>query len=755
MSDRHKENISAALDPYEETEREAADAIKLQRWLESVEVEFSSHRSSFIAAEIILKSMNESAARMHSPDELYLMTALSVLRHCIVHLSEDFRDVAAAALQELTPAVLFTRTRRAGHGEVMRTISYAECFMRIYRLYTQYKTSLDFYEGRLTIEQRVMDRVLSQLDGLWVKMCFVSWRAHCKRIRDKKEIFRRLNARYTANCIVPKIIRSWRQSAHVITTKAKIASNKALAQELKFLLEQELEAKAAHQLISDEVKEKVRLVEATTTRCQQSQQRLATLEQLYEETQRSIQEHWQTWRDCMQVLFADVRPLPGESSNDAGSAYTHSITDSAAVYAKRSKERTDRMGTKQIEYFLRFYQLLRSGRDQDAASATPSTTLRHPYLLSARSLMTPPLQNIEAAVHYLTGPVVAPFRVEDLVQSNQGRIRFLHSFLIYICSGGHCSLFRPNNLALLMAPEEAEDEDEAGDDGPNEFLSTSRKEDAMRVSSSYGVDRNTASPLRAPSRAGAAVTPPLPEDCVARMADDVSHGLQQVHGCAEYHDKYLLALRQCVETPEMDVVRDYLSQVFERLSVVGLPVSREKVEGVTATLVNPSDLPIFSQLYPEHGIQSFGDFIHYTTKVSELSGWSLLTLAECLDSFCHVSPVEDMSVELSEPDTVSFLHEHHLHLQRLFDAVREEQSVFVSRAKMQTFLADVMRFSEKDIAELLQTCGTAEQGERWSKADIPTLVYCMGEIVDPSPFRTTVEKLGEVLDIMVPYLLSL
>ncbi|EPY25257.1 hypothetical protein STCU_06764 [Strigomonas culicis] len=752
MSDLLNAGISAAIDPYEETEREAADAIKLQRWLGSIEVEFSNHKSPFVAAEVILKKMNESATRVSSPDELYLMTTLSVLRHCIPHLSADFRDVASAALREITPAVLFTRARRTPTGEMMRTTSYAECFMRVYRLYAQYKSSLNFYEGRLLIEQRVMDRVLSQLDGLWVKMCFVSWRAHCKRIRRKREMFKRLNVRYAASCILPKIIRSWRQRAHVITAKARVASNKAISLELKLLYEQEVEAKTAHQLISDDVREKMRVAEATTTRCQQAQQRLATLEQLHSETESSIREHWRTWQDCVQVLFADVRALPSEPSNEATRTYTHSITESAAVYTKRSKDRTDRMSTKQIDFFLRFYQLLGGGGDQEEAPSLNAMS-RHPYLLSARSLMTLPLTDMRAAVHYLTGPVTAPFHIEDFVQSNQSKLRLLHSFITYVCCGSHFSLFRPQNLALLMPSTEAEGGAERPDGQPI-GSSPAKREEGLGPSSAHGGDRH-ASLLRGPARVVEVPATRLPEDCVEQMAKDVSEGLQQLHGCVEHHDKYLLALRQCVETPEMDVVRDYLGQVFERLSVIGLPVSREKLEHVLGSLVSPSDLPILTQLYPEHGMQSFGDFIHYTTKVSELSGWSLLNLTERLDSFCEVSPMENMCVELSEPDMVLFLHEHHLHLQRLFDAVREEQSIFISREKLQTFLTNVVHLSEGDVAEVLQTCGSAEQGEQWSKADLPSLLYCVGELLDPSPFRKAVEKLGEVLDIIVPYLLSL
>lgn len=778
---------SAAFDPYElDDANQDRDEAKLEAWLLRVEEEMKLHRSPFIAAEVVLAHMEECRATLHNPDLADFATALAVLKHCVPALTSSFQDVVSAAIHELIPAVSFVRAaHRQRHADgsaagspaassaVETTLSrraYADCFRRVYHLFLDHRRSLSRFHARSCVEERVMDRVVCKLDRLWVKMCFVAWKAHYRSIKEKTQLFRRLALRGTAGQVVPVVVRRWRQYAHAKMLTVKVTRRSEVSKEVEALYPVEQEAKSQHERASEEIREKMRLLEMSTARCEQTRARLDALQQLRRETVRSLVAHWAAWQHFVQSAFGDHHTLPSslDDSDDASTKlanYVQNITDSSTTLAKRARASTRKLGMKQLAQFLRAEKALPPVADVNDAMSSASGDVGNRWLQVQSTLRyvllpppTVPLDVVTTVLQRACNGVVPPLTLSDVHLDHQNRLHLTLQFLSCLYSGGHCSQFE---VSGWFASANGAKHGRAATSASRSTGSTASHDNRGPPSRQGTI---TAAGPGAPVSDGdddvdvdMMVLPTEKEACGAAMISDVARGLERLEACHDHHDRYLMALGRCLGTSEMDVIHDYLGGLFQRWSVFGLPLNREKIEAVAADMVAAEDFPIIAALYPESGINTFSELVSYVTSVAEFSSWSLLTVAEKLDCHYAVDPAEELLLALHGDEVNQLLRTNADHLNRLFEWLKEEHAAVLSKVKTVVFLVQRVGLSESVAEEVWRGVGGALETEpvALNREELEQLLLLAAESADPSPFTPPVEKLARVLEICVPLLLNL
>ncbi|KAH8613382.1 hypothetical protein ERJ75_000792600 [Trypanosoma vivax] len=413
------EEKGASFDPFAGVEKSVTAQVRHRWWAGHVEKELGAHRSPFVAAEILLKQMDEYTNSSEEMEEIFIATILPVLNRCASSLG-IYGDVFRRALHEVVPAVVFTRTVALSHGEVVERRSYAECFTSIKNKFNYHVKLASALHRRALLEENVMSRVVRRLDNLWLKMCFRAWRALRNHVSTAKRSFQRLATKGAALTVVLGHLKVWRRYAHQVTLREKLSKHSVLNKELEALYTAEQTAKSNHERIVEELKEKNRLLELTVERCMESEGRLKTIKGLLEETNASLEEHWQNWNETMSILFGDtndkIPPIIGDLRSDIQSI-EQNITDTAALYLSEAKKRTWKIRRNAICQYV-----MRAKLEEGVAER-----------------MAP--DELIAMLRRVCTPVVPPLRLVDVVRDDQQKYDMTLKFLSCINDGGHCSLF--------------------------------------------------------------------------------------------------------------------------------------------------------------------------------------------------------------------------------------------------------------------------------------------------------------------------
>ncbi|RNF05133.1 uncharacterized protein Tco025E_07860 [Trypanosoma conorhini] len=410
---------SAAFDPFDGVGKDEATEVKIKWWSDHVEQVLDSHRSPFVAAELLLQQMNEYGAEGNITEHLLLATVLPVLHRCAKVLGTH-GELLEKALHELLPAIMFTRTYALSHREVLQRRSYAECFACILQKFNYHVQLSSTIQRKAALEEEVMTRAVRKLDRLWLKMCFRAWGGLCAHMQARKRGFQRLAARGAALRVVPGFLRSWRRYAHEVTLREKILKHDALTKEVEELFIVEQVAKSRHERILEEVREKNRSLETTTERCGETENRLKALEGILEETVNSLRAHWKSWNETTVNLFSDTNDFHpsvfGNLRSDLQST-VQNITDTAAFYLREARKRTCKVGKNTITQFI-----------SKAKLGGEIVERRGP-------------DSLIAVVTGVCNPVTPPLRLVDVVREDQQKYDLTLKFLACINGGGHCSLF--------------------------------------------------------------------------------------------------------------------------------------------------------------------------------------------------------------------------------------------------------------------------------------------------------------------------
>ncbi|ORC88440.1 uncharacterized protein TM35_000173120 [Trypanosoma theileri] len=419
----HTEN-GASFDPFDGVEKDEATLVKIKWWSDHVEQELDSHRSPFVASEILLKQLKGYGVSEEIREELLLATVLPVLHRCASVLGM-YGELLVKALHEILPAVMFTRTQTLNNGEVIQRRSYAECFARILQKYNYHIALASSLQHRASLEEEVMIRVVRKLDNLWKKMCFRAWRALCNLVNVRKKGFQRLAARGAALRVVPMIIKRWRRYAHEVTLREKLSKHGALAKELEDLYLLEQDTKSRHERILEEVREKNRLLETTRERCMETENKLKVLEDILRETDLSLHAHWKSWNETVTKIFCDTNEsqpaVIGNLRMDVQST-TQNITDTATLYSKEAQRRKWKIDKDTICQYI--------------------TKAKLGVMVDDR--MGP--DELISMVSSVCKPVEPPLRLVDAVRDDQQKYILTVRFLTCINDGGHCSLFSHHHL---------------------------------------------------------------------------------------------------------------------------------------------------------------------------------------------------------------------------------------------------------------------------------------------------------------------
>ncbi|KPA84562.1 putative mitochondrial hypothetical protein [Leptomonas pyrrhocoris] len=801
--------VSAALDPYEEERNSLVDDERLDRWFRYVEGELRRFRSPFVAAEALLTEMRLHCEQLYQPERLYVNTALRVLQACVPHLPQETADAASAAVHELLPCLVYTRRTPLSASGVATTsgssssppppprayservtqLTYAAAFRRVLARRNQFQVQLAQQERHVRVEVKVMDHLVHELDHMWVKTCFYSWRTYCRQLQVRKAQLRRRLVRATANESAPRYLRAWRRYAHTIALNAKTSRTSALQQQVEALYPLEHEAKSRHDHLSEEIKEKSRLAGESLQRLEETQDRLHTLEELITETQLSLAEHWSTWKECVHLLFGDVGKLPSKSDRTVRTDYLVNITDTAAFLEKRARTKASRQGIQHVGKLLLYENALGpratvsadDNKDATAASAeggndrssfndgsqhgggsaqasftsplgsrgafpnasstppscnpstttttaivavgraSPTSTSEQRVSLS-RAATTAPLvgdvNRVYAAVAAVARPVLSPLHLTDVLHHNEPKLNLTVAFLSTLYSGGHCSLFMPalrlsahletpnacNDLALIKAASAA--------------ATTKAVQDAQRGEEIHWG---------------------------ALMVQDVSDGMRKVQRCTDANERYLLSVRQCMMSSELEVVQGYLEDLFARFAATGVPLSQTKLESVWEPIVSAMELPIIKALYPAQGILSFAELVDYVTRVAEYSGRPLLTLAERLDATYPYDPLDELLIFRRSEEAAELFRRYAAPVSLLFDWLKDDIASSQFRADRLTILLE--EHLELSSEEATEVCDLVQQqsGDVVDRDDVEWLLLMASPHLDPSPFSTPLDKVSNVL----------
>jgi hypothetical protein len=813
--------VSAAIDPYEEERNSLVDDERLDRWFQYLEAELRRYRSPFVAAEALLTELRLHNAQLYQPERLYVNTALRVLQACVPHLSRETADVVSAAIHELLPCLVYTRripfttTTPADaatlitsssaspqphrYAEQVTQLTYAGAFRRILARWHQFQAQLVQQERHVRVEVKVMDRLVHELDHMWVKTCFYSWRTYCRQLRVRKAQLRRRLARAIANEATPRFLRAWRQYAHAIALGTKTSRTSALQQQVEALYPLEHAAKSRHDHLSEEIREKSRLALESLQRLEETQVRLHALEELLAETQHSLTEHWTTWRECVQLLFGDVGTLPGKSDRTVRTDYLTNITDTASSLERRARTKAGRQGVEHIGKLLLYENAIgdvelaaagssgepcdtghdvaarrggsrgsvkSSGSQHGVNTAQPSTsspshapTSRSASIVASRS-RTPPsattnavvrgsnsvsprspstaehlpvvrtaaavalasdVNRVYTAVTAVARPVLSPLHLTDVLHHNEPQLNLTIAFLSTLYSGGHCSLFLP---ALRL--QEQRGRQETGD---------------------HATLVKAAGASAAAAAAAKAVTDAQDGKDVhwgALMVQDVSDGMRKVQRCTDANERYLMSVRQCMMSSELEVIQGYLEDLYARWATTGVPLSQAKLESVWEPIVSPMELPIIKALYPAQGIANFAELVDYVTRVAEFSGRPLLALAERLDATYPYEPLDELHILRHSEEAAELFHEYTAQVSLLFEWLKDETTTAqFSADRLTTLLETHLGLSAEETAEAC-TLARREGGDVVARDDVEWLLLVAAPYVDPSPFPTPLAKLANV-----------
>ncbi|PBJ80455.1 hypothetical protein BCY84_01456 [Trypanosoma cruzi cruzi] len=410
---------SAAFDPFDGVDKDEATQVKIKWWANHVNQVLDSHRSPFVAAEILLQQMNEYGNNENITEDLLLATVLPVLHRCAFCLG-TYGDLLEKALHEVLPAIMFARTYAFPHGEVLQRRPYAECFACIRRKFNYHVHLSSILQRKVALEEEVMTRVVCKLDKLWLKMCFRAWCGLCLHVHAKKRCFQRLAARGAALRVVPGFVRSWRRYAHEVTLREKLLKHDGLTREIEELYHVEQVVKSRYESIFEEVREKHRLLETTTERFMEVESRLKVLEGILDETVLSLRAHWKSWNETTVSLFSDTNefqpPAVGNLRADLQSTIQN-ITDTATFYLREAQKRACKLGKNTISQFLS-----RAKMGGEIAER-------------------PGPDDLIAMVTSVCNPVTSPLRLVDVVRDDQRKYDLTLKFLACVNDGGHCSLF--------------------------------------------------------------------------------------------------------------------------------------------------------------------------------------------------------------------------------------------------------------------------------------------------------------------------
>ncbi|KAK7199663.1 hypothetical protein NESM_000011700 [Novymonas esmeraldas] len=796
---------SAAIDPYEEAQSSLIDDDRLDAWLRYVEVELQRYRSPFVAAEALLTELRLRSEELYQPERLYVSTALRILQACLPHLSPDTAQVVQAAVHEILPCLVYTRrspltasswseassspssSLPRGVEEVTQ-LTYAGAFRLVLKRWRQCQTQLRRLGHHANVEAKVMERLVHELDQMWLKMCFFSWRTFCRQLDVRKARLRRRLLRATANEAAPAFLRMWRQYAHTIALDAKTSRNSVLQKQVEALYPLEQEAKSRHDHLSEEIKEKNRLVGDSLHRLEETQRRLKALEDLIAETQSSLTDHWTVWRECMRLLFDDVGELPGKTDQTQRTEYIMNITDTALALSKRARGRTGRMGLRHVAQFLIFQGVFASSADPKAdggpenamssvsclgssslsswpglqrpgAAAALSHTARPPVThvtvaaasermgaLPAPPSAAPPLAAISAtslaarvnevyrAVATVARPVLTPLHLMDVLHHNEAHLNITLGFLSTAYSGGHCSLFVPPARVGAATSESA-------------FLPLPLTD----------VSRHSSPTMAAKSSGGTAAAAAAMGEVKwgALMMEDVTRGMAKVQDCADTNERYLLAVRQGMMTSDLEVVQGYLEELYSRWAITGVPLSQSKLESVWQPVVKPVELPILKALYPAQGITCFTELVHYVTRVAEFSGCSLQALAERLDATYPYDLLDELRILRRCEEATEIFREHAVHLAALLEWLKDEgDSTQYHPDHLSVLLEREFGLCAAEAVEVARYA-RRESGDVVSRDDLEWLLLFAAPYVDPSPFAAHLDKVARLLETCTPFLQQL
>ncbi|KAG5470456.1 hypothetical protein LSCM1_01700 [Leishmania martiniquensis] len=774
---------SAAIDPYEEGQSYLVDNDRLDKWLRYVEAELQRYRSPFVAAEALLKELRVRSHELYQPERLYVSTALRILQACMPYLSKETAQILQASVHELLPCLVYTRCTPLATAtsvsclrgpERVTQLTYAGAFHLLLKRWQQCQAKLRRLEGHARTEAKVMGRIVHGLDFLWLKMCFCSWRMLCRRRQMHKVRLRRRLLRATANESAPVFLRTWRQYAHKIALDAKTFRNSVLQKQVEALYPLEQEAKSRFDHLCEEIKEKNRLVGDSLHRVEETQRRLKALEDLIVETQRSLTEHWDAWRECTRLMFDDVGELPGKTDQTLRTEYVMNITDTASMLSKRARGRASRMGLRHIAQFLLFEgelgaepetkteaevgEPLNSIADMHSSSSNswpvplhtsgaalleasdPPATHRisaapsapEPLLTESVTSLTTKVDEVYAAVAAFAHPVLTPLHLMDVLHHSEAHFNITLGFLSTAFRGGHCSLFVP-------APRASE-----------------RTESTpLPLLSQEGVDEfsRQAAPKAFADGGGAAVA----EDTEwgALMMQDVTRGMAKVQDCADVDEGYLLAVRQGMMMSELEVVQGYLEDLYTRWTSAGVPLSQQKLESVWQPIVDPVRLPILKALYPDHGIACFSDLVHYVTRVAEFSGCSLQALAERLDATYPYDPLDELRILRRGDEAIELFREYAAPITTLLGWLKDEaNSLQYHCAHLSQLLEQKFGLKPEEAADV-SMYARLEGGGVVNRDDIEWLLLFAASYVDPSPFTPLLEKVARLLEGCAPFFTQL
>lgn len=745
---REGEEGSAAIDPYELVQCDPAEDAQIAEWIAHVEKELRGHRSPFIAAVFILQQMNQKVARMKQPDKLYLETAFHVLEFCGGHLTSPFKEIFISALHEVLPAVMFTRATYSPETGLERVEkhSYAECFLAVYKIYLDNRHRVDVHERRMVVEQKVMNRLISKLKGMWLKFCFSGWRTHCIKIRQKKHVIAKIAKFSLSNQIAPTLLQKWRRYAHMVVSRSKMQKSEKLNIELKDLRSEVEALTAAASILRSEVAQETKQLFAANLGVEAAAEKLKDVDELLEATIRSEEEHWREWQRCKELLFDDMFEPPadkfqGRGFRDEKGDFISNVTDSSALYLRRARLLSSKMGVDYLHRVLMLYGLF--------VPHDPHVIVPHFLKQPALSLT---LESTRALVSASCGHVVSPLFYRDIVRAHKDNIRFATSFLHFVFSGGHCSLFpapplKHGTLKLVRHSRGTESGFSLSQSRPT----PSRASFSSAEEQSLGVDAEQEEEVRQLREITEETVPE--QGASERMMEDVSKGLERLQGTCDAAAELSESIRQCVTNAGVDGVRNYLEGVFERLSTIQNPLDRIKIESITFTLLeNSNDFLVLQALYPQHGIATFTDLVNYITSVTEFTGWPILQVAETLESQYKLDLKDHMTLILDSTDAVVFFAMNHKVMHVLQTNLRKngEKEVLCAKKVGELFIRrlDLTQEAFEEIWDEVASEGFVKTSE------LDKILFYAASWYDPSPFTPEVHKIAAVLECLMPHVKS-
>lgn len=416
--------------------------------------------------------------------------------------------------------------------------------------------------------------------------------------------------------------------------------------------------------------------------------------------------------------------------------------------------------------------------------------------LSSTALPTPSIETVNALVSLACGPVVSPFSMQDGAHFHRDKISFVASFLNYLYAGGHCSLFVPPPMMLTSSsekeesrinPESKHQHGQRGESISSQSTATVNASLARRESEGTGttmgllnfsIDNRDSSAKRKKqenqpfSGDGSGVEElssellkenetilgakegaeeeeefSVPEEGIGElMLFNVTEGLEQLQSTCAGRDELFSCVRRCMVHTDVDKVRNYLEGLYEHLSIMEVPLNRYKIEEVTRrTVSSRSDYRVLKALYPSDGIVSFDSLVNYLTSVAEFTSWSLLSVAEMLETLYEMDWRDEMKLILHSPDVRHFFSTNQRLIRTLQrDLVNPEIKDQLSFEKAQHLLGLKFDISDSELTQIWQNAG--QKVDVVMSCELNQVLYLIGSWKDPSPFNHPLQKIISILE---------